>query len=162
MYKILGADQREYGPATADQVRQWIAERRLNGQNLCQAEGTTDWKPLSQVPEFAATLVLAFPGPGAVSGAGYTRTNNMAMAGFILGLLSVVVSCCCGVPFALLGLVFSLVGLSQINRNPQQEKGKGFAIAGLVLSIVGILLTILLAAFGFLSNFGEIRRELNF
>ena len=28
MYKIQGADQKDYGPVTADLMRQWIAERR--------------------------------------------------------------------------------------------------------------------------------------
>jgi len=53
MYKIIGADQKEYGPVTAEQMRQWIAEGRVNGQTIARAEGTSDWKPLSAFPEFA-------------------------------------------------------------------------------------------------------------
>ena len=30
MYKIIGADQREYGPVSADQVREWISQGRAN------------------------------------------------------------------------------------------------------------------------------------
>ena len=30
MYKIIGADKKEYGPITADQLRQWLAEGRVN------------------------------------------------------------------------------------------------------------------------------------
>ena len=56
MYKIIGADQKEYGPISADQIRQWIDEGRLNGQTAGQAEGSTEWKPLSQFPEFAEAL----------------------------------------------------------------------------------------------------------
>src|ERR1044071_2194656 len=61
MYKIIGADQKEYGPVTADQLRQWIAEGRVNAQTLLQAEGQTDWRPLSSYPEFAAATA---PPPG--------------------------------------------------------------------------------------------------
>ena len=53
MYKIIGADQKQYGPVSADEVRQWIAEGRANGQTLIQAEGQADWRPLSSFPEFA-------------------------------------------------------------------------------------------------------------
>src|SRR6185295_4701396 len=53
---ILGADQKEYGPVTAEQIRQWITEGRANNQTLAQAAGNTDWKPLSSFPEFAATF----------------------------------------------------------------------------------------------------------
>lgn len=56
MYKIIGGDQRTYGPVTADEVRRWIAEGRLNGRSLVQAEGSNDWRPLSSLPEFADAL----------------------------------------------------------------------------------------------------------
>jgi len=51
MYRIIGADGREYGPATAEELRQWIAEGRVNNQTRIQAEGTTDWKTLADYPE---------------------------------------------------------------------------------------------------------------
>lgn len=56
MYKIIGADQKEYGPITAEQVGKWIAEGRANGQTQAQAEGGAEWRPLSAFPEFAAAL----------------------------------------------------------------------------------------------------------
>ena len=59
MYKIIGANQTEYGPVSADQIRQWIAEGRVNAQTSAQAEGETGWKPISTFPEFAAS----FPSP---------------------------------------------------------------------------------------------------
>ena len=38
------------------------------------------------------------------------------------------------------GLVFSLIGWSQINQNPHLFTGRGMAIAGLVCSIVSLVL----------------------
>lgn len=68
MYRIQGADQKEYGPITADQVRQWIGENRLNRFTLCAgADGI--WKPLGQFLEFADVLAQA-PGPAVPGGAG--------------------------------------------------------------------------------------------
>lgn len=62
MYKIIGADKKEYGPVTADQMHRWISEGRANAQTLVQAEGTADWKPLGQIPEFADSIrVLTEP-----------------------------------------------------------------------------------------------------
>jgi hypothetical protein len=66
MYKIIGADQKEYGPISADQIRQWIAEGRVNGQTQVCVEGTQEWKPLAMFPEFGLT---AQPVPGAIPGA---------------------------------------------------------------------------------------------
>jgi TM2 domain-containing membrane protein YozV len=53
MYKIIGSDGQPYGPASADQLKRWIIERRVNGQTLAQPEGAAEWRPLSSFPEFA-------------------------------------------------------------------------------------------------------------
>lgn len=62
MFKIIGGDQRPYGPVSADQLRQWIAEGRADARTLAQAEGSTDWRPLSTFAEFAE-LFPAEPSP---------------------------------------------------------------------------------------------------
>ena len=64
MYKIIGADQKEYGPVSAEQIRQWFAEHRLNGQSSIWSEASGEWKPLSAYAEFAdllPTVPLAAP-----------------------------------------------------------------------------------------------------
>ena len=63
MYTIIGGDQKEYGPVTAEQLRRWIAEGRVNGQTSVQAEGTTEWKPLAAFPEFADAFAAKPAGP---------------------------------------------------------------------------------------------------
>ena len=68
MYKIIGGDGREYGPVSSAQITQWIAQNRANAQTVAQAEGSTDWLPLAQQPEFAAAFAarhLPPPIPGA-------------------------------------------------------------------------------------------------
>src|SRR5437879_6122158 len=62
MYKIIGADQKQYGPISGDQIRQWISEGRVNGQTIACAEGTEEWKPIAEFPEFGFT---AAPVPAA-------------------------------------------------------------------------------------------------
>jgi hypothetical protein len=56
MYKIIGGDQKQYGPVSTDEVRAWIAEGRLSAQSLAWTEGNADWKPLGSFPEFADAL----------------------------------------------------------------------------------------------------------
>ena len=68
MYHIIGVDQKEYGPITAGQLRDWIAEGRANGQTKVRLEGSPDWKSLSDFPEFlealsAKTAPVAYAGP---------------------------------------------------------------------------------------------------
>lgn len=63
MYKIIGADGQHYGPVNADQLRQWIKEGRANARTLIQAEGATEWTPLSACAEFVNDLKLQTPPP---------------------------------------------------------------------------------------------------
>ena len=58
-YKIIGGDLKQYGPVSADDIRKWIAEGRLNAQSLVQSYGDIEWKQLSQFPEFADLLAAA-------------------------------------------------------------------------------------------------------
>jgi hypothetical protein len=142
-YQIIGADGRQYGPVTGEQLQQWITEGRANAQTHAYAEGAAEWKPLGGLPEFAGHF--APPTPPTISppvSRSIRKTNPSAMAGLIFGLLAFF--CCCKFFFGPLGIIFSLIGLSQINRQPDYYEGRGFAIAGLVLSILSILLAVFL------------------
>lgn len=62
-YLIIGGDQKEYGPVSEADVRQWIAEGRLNGESRIKAESDAEFRALTQFPEFAAVLqAQAAPG----------------------------------------------------------------------------------------------------
>jgi len=144
MYKIIGADGREYGPVAFEQLQQWVAEGRANALTQTLVPGASDWKPLGALPAFTggfappSSPMIAPLKPGMVSTGRLPKTNSYATAGLIFGILSV--TCCCGFPFTILGIIFSLIGLSQINRYPECYEGRGFAIAGLILSGASLVL----------------------
>jgi hypothetical protein len=56
MYKVIGADSKEYGPVSTEDIRGWLREGRLGPNSLLQAEGQNQWRPLSAFPEFAGDL----------------------------------------------------------------------------------------------------------
>jgi hypothetical protein len=56
MYRIIGGDGREYGPVSAAQVEQWIAQNRANARTQIKAEGTEAWSSLGELPEFATAF----------------------------------------------------------------------------------------------------------
>ncbi len=150
MFKIIGGDGRQYGPVSADQIRQWIAEGRANSQTMAQAEGTVEWKPLGQFPEFASppvpAAVVSTPPPPPAAPATRPVTNGLAVTGLVFGLLSLLGGwLCCGPVLSVLGIVFSSTGLSQINRDPTRQTGKGIAVAGLILSIAALIAFLILS-----------------
>jgi hypothetical protein len=61
MFKIIGADQKEYGPISVEQIRQWIRDGRLNAQTPAQREGGADWQQISTYAEFADLFQTAAP-----------------------------------------------------------------------------------------------------
>jgi hypothetical protein len=144
MYKIVGVDGKIYGPVGAEQLRQWLAEGRANAQTQTLAGGAPEWKPLGALPEFAGHFappippaIRPLPQGASVSGQ-FPKTNSFATTGLIFGILSFV--CCFKFLFGGLGLVFSFIGLSQINRHPELYEGRGIAIAGIVVSSASLLL----------------------
>jgi hypothetical protein len=165
MYRIIGADGREYGPVAADRLREWIVEGRVNAQTKALVEGTAVWKPLVEYLEFApllARMAASLPAPGPIHIPQTPRTNAMAVAGLIMGILSMTCGMCCchGLPFNVLGIVFSLVALGQIKNDPLTQQGRPLAIAGLVLSLLGIVLAASMLALGLALNTPDIMRQI--
>ena len=139
MYKIIGNDGRAYGPVAAEQIRAWIAQGRVDSRTAVLPAGAAEWTFIGLLPEFAPYFsgtppVIAPPKPVAVSANG---TNGFATAGLIFGILSCI--CCCGCPFNILGLVFSIIALVQINGQVPKQAGWGLALAGLICSAASLL-----------------------
>jgi len=165
MYKIIGADGKEYGPIPLEILRRWIIEGRADARTRVRAEGTAEWRPLGEVPELSALLAGA-PAPEAPSaglpGAAAPKTNALAMAGMIMGIVAITCApCCCyGLPFNVLGIIFSAIALSQIKQDPAGQQGRGMAVAGLVLSIISIVLAFLALALGVAFKTSDILRHI--
>lgn len=143
MYKIIGADQKEYGPVSSDQIQQWIALGRANAQTKTQVNGG-EWKSLGDFPEFAAALsarrtMPAAPPPGS---APPQRTNGLAITSLILGILGFF---SCGIT-ALIGLILGIVAMMQVRRSNGTQGGGGIALAGTIVSAVFLLFIIPLGA----------------
>jgi hypothetical protein len=106
MFKIIGGDGRQYGPVSTEQLRQWIAQGRANTQTLAQAEGSADWKPLGQYPEFAASTPPPLAPP-----ATFQRPPHIPNY-LVPAILSTI--CCC-LPFGIVAIVFA----AQVNTKLQ-------------------------------------------
>lgn len=153
MYKIFGSDQKEYGPISSEQVREWIVQRRANGQTQVLPEGATQWQPLSTLPEFSAALASTGPMPPAFGtapgGAAPVpqKTSGMAITSLVMGILG---TCTLGIG-SIIGVILGVISLNKISKSNGQLGGKGLAIAGIcvsvgVIPIIAILAGLLLPA----------------
>lgn len=53
MFTIIGGDGREYGPATVEQIRAWMAAGRANLETQAKAAGSDEWRRLGDFAEFS-------------------------------------------------------------------------------------------------------------
>lgn len=74
------------------------------------------------------------------------KSNGMAVAGFVISLVSLL---CCGYS-SWLGLIFSIIGL--VNANKNEGEGKELAIAGIVISSILLIIIVLLTIFGVMAS----------
>lgn len=66
---------------SAEQLRQWVIEGRVNGQTLVCPEGETEWRALSTVPEFADALrTTASPAPALPSAGSGVAPSDAILA----------------------------------------------------------------------------------
>jgi hypothetical protein len=52
MYKVLASDGNEYDSISADKIKQWIRENRVELKTPVMPEGADDWVFLGDLPEF--------------------------------------------------------------------------------------------------------------
>lgn len=138
MYKIIGADGKEYGPITAEQLKQWIAEGRANAQTKVQAVGALEWKTLADFPEFDVPAssppgVSPFARMGGSPPVNLDQVNGPALALMIIA----------GINLALgaLSLILNVLGTSFISTQQLPDQAWAQMMSGtmgVVLNLVGM------------------------
>src|SRR5271170_2201763 len=119
-YNIIGRDQNQYGPVADAQLRQWIAEGRVDAQSKVQTEGATEWKLLSDFPEFRDVLKSpATPPLPAVTPVIAAKTSALAVTSLVLGILGVVT---CGFT-ALFGLILGIAAMVKVKNSGGKLSG---------------------------------------
>lgn len=72
------------------------------------------------------------------------KTNGMAIASLVLGIVGVLLSCCCyiGLIPAILAIIFGIISKAEIKKSLGNQKGDGMALAGIILGGLVLLVTI--------------------
>jgi hypothetical protein len=156
MFKIIGADQQQYGPVSAEQIRQWIAEGRANAQTLTLAEGSTEWKPLGRVPEFAEALARLAPTPPPPAPAAGPAPSPMAAApmmgqphvpNYLVPAILVTLCCCWPLPLGIVAIVYAAQVNSKLNAGDiagamaASRNARLWILIALVVGILGSFIT---------------------
>jgi hypothetical protein len=146
MYRVIGADGKEYGPVTLEQLKTWVAESRLNAQTRVRAEGSGEWKAASEFPEINGLFGLATAGPelpplSTTAGPGAPKSQGLAITSFVLGILALL---CFWILTGIPAIICGHIAYNRSRRAPAQYGGGGFAIAGLSLGYASILISLVI------------------
>jgi hypothetical protein len=170
MFKIIGADGKEYGPVAGYQIREWIREGRANQGTMAQQAGDSGWKPLGQYAEFAdllgATPPVVPPRPADIAPSGgednahsAARTQAEQMVnGPAIGLIIAMVL---GIALSFLGIVFHLLGVSwgapPPMMNPEAERM--YRLFDQFRGPVGVVAGVVSIAIGLFVLFGALKMQ---
>ena len=72
---------------------------------------------------------------------------------FVIGILSVLCPCWPFFVFPVVGVVFGIIGLNRMGKEPDRYSGKGLAVAGIVLGALSIVMMIIFLIF---TSFGSV------
>ena len=112
MFKIIGADGKQYGPVSAEQIRQWFAEGRAKPETLVQAEGSADWKPLGQFPELATAAPAGMAPPPVMPPMAGVQPRPDIPSYLVPAILSTIFCC---MPFGVVAIIFAAQVSSKLN-----------------------------------------------
>ena len=144
MFKIIGKDGKEYGPATEADLRGWITQGRLDAQTQVREEQSAEWTTLGAMPEFAETLSSAkrmTPTP-TVAPPPVAKLSGLAITSLVLGVLGFVTLGITALP----GVILGIVALVKIQKSQSRLSGSGMAIAGICVSGFALLILPIMAA----------------
>jgi hypothetical protein len=142
MYKIIGADGKEYGPVNLQQLKQWASEGRVNPQTRVQGPQGGEWKAAAELPELASLMCVPAPriGPPPVGAPGPMQPpqNGLATTSLVLGILSMV---CFGVLTGIPAIICGHIARGRARSAPMQHGGAGMALAGLIMGYISLVMT---------------------
>lgn len=119
-YIIIGGDGKEYGPITEADIRQWIAEGRLNEKSLAKAESDAEFRPLAAFPEFAD--VFAPPGGAPAADAAPPLMNAASADARNVALARVKSSATGLLVTGILNVLFSIISIASLAFMPKLVK----------------------------------------
>ncbi len=150
-FKANDKDETEYGPLDAEQIREWVREKRMDNNSLVRKSPDEEWRPLGQVPDWQTSAIpaVALPEgmppaarkgpPGKVQAIGI-----MTLVGGILALLTCF-GIALGTMFIYIPWIYSLVlgimaimkGSQMLGSNPAPAFASARTIA--IMQIVNII-----------------------
>jgi len=148
-FKANDKDETEYGPLDAEQIREWVREKRMDNNSLVEVDGSGEWVPLATLPEFQDAF--AAPAPASAQGDSGISTvipykNVPALIAYYVGVFCII----CPPLLCFPAIILGVIGLRRVKENPE-IKGTAHAWIGILSGSFFLLLSIVV---GVLVSYG--------
>jgi hypothetical protein len=129
-------DGRRFGPATQEEVGEWIEQGRLNINCALIDEETQEMRMVADFPELSKRF------PKSLSDRLIPK-NGYALGSYYCGVFSLLGIFFCLVPGLIGGLTALALGVMAIQREKENPllRGRGHAITGIVLGVISALIS---------------------
>jgi hypothetical protein len=155
LYRIRKADGREYGPATPEEIRKWLATGFVFERTLARMEGATEWKELSQfieitglpAPDPKLGTLSSNPPPAAVldNSLDAEPDESLAKISRNLGLACILTSVCMvGFLLTIPAIACGHVAYYRARAFPHRYGGLHNARVGMMLGYAGLCFMLIL------------------
>jgi hypothetical protein len=148
-YKIKGTDGAEYGPVSAEELQQWVAQNRCTPKSLVEVDGSGEWVPLATLPKFqdafaASPAASPASAEGEGEGEGGVSTvipykNVPALIAYYVGVFCII----CPPLLCFPAIILGVIGLRRVKENPE-VKGTAHAWIGILSGSFFLLLSIVI------------------
>lgn len=140
-YKIKGTDGAEYGPVSAEELQQWVAQNRCTPKSLVEVDGSGEWVPLATLPKFQDAFAAS---PASAEGEGGVSTvipykNVPALIAYYVGVFCII----CPPLLCFPAIILGVIGLRRVKENPE-VKGTAHAWIGILSGSFFLLLSIVI------------------
>ena len=151
-YKFIGGDGKEYGPYSAEQMRQFLSENRLVANSQVSADGGP-FQPASTFPELGSSpaqppmggptgpqayqTMPGSPQPQYPGTAGHLKPDRGTLI-LVLGILSFIA---CGIFTAIPAWIMGHNDLKEIDAGRMNPAGRSNTNAGRICGMIGTILT---------------------
>ena len=127
----------QFGPASEDQLKQWIQEGRINPTDHVRAEDWPEWKMLQDVPHLVAG---AGGQPAPIPQPPPVLQPHRGTAVLVLGILGIVVCFICGI------IAWSMGNrdLRRMDAGIMDPAGRDTTRAGKICGMIGTILALVL------------------
>lgn len=157
MYKIIGADGKEYGPVDLEQIKRWIQDGRAGANTKIKLAEATEWGKVGDIPELAACLPVAPPtGTSMSPESTLNSTPQTPIPNYLVQAILCTVCCC--LPAGIAAIVYA----AQVNSKQAagdyvgaQAASKNAKMWCWISFGVGLPLTIIITVIQFLAAFSE-------